>query len=204
MINKYTISNRLIKETDKVANKSIYYLYDTDESLYGFVYDGNTYYYVRDILQNIIGIIDSNRNIVVKYNYSAYGETITKTDTSGINLSSINRFRYKGYYYVEETDLYWLLSRYYDPEIGRFISPDSVEYLAPQSINGLNLYCYCYNNPTSYADPSGNLPFFILTAIIGAVIGVGITAAVDYIHDKGNLATWLYPTTVVKVVKTNI
>ena len=83
-----------------------------------------------------------------------------------------------------ETKLFYCNSRYYSPELCRWISPDSIEYLDPQSINGLNLYCYCYNNPISYSDPSGNLPFFILTAIIGAVIGVGITAAVDYIPDK--------------------
>ena len=100
----YYSGNRLIKEIDKTTNKSIYYLYDTNGSLYGFVYDGNTYYYVRDILQNIIGIIDSNGDIVVKYDYSAYGELITISDTSNINLRTINRFRYKGYYYVEETN----------------------------------------------------------------------------------------------------
>ena len=146
----YYSGNRLIKEIDKTTNKSIYYLYDTNGSLYGFVYDGNTYYYVRDILQNIIGIIDSNGDIVVKYDYSAYGELITISDTSNINLSTINRFRYKGYYYVEELRYYWLISRFYDPEIGRFISPDSVDYLEPKSINGLNLYAYCGNDPVNY------------------------------------------------------
>ena len=83
-----------------------------------------------------------------------------------------------------ETRLFWLSSRYYSPELCRFISPDDVSYLDPESVNGLNLYCYCLNNPIMYADPSGHFPFFILTAIIGAVIGAGITAAVDYIPDK--------------------
>jgi len=56
-----------------------------------------------------------------------------------------------------ETQLYWVSSRYYFPELCRWISPDSIEYLDPQSINGLNLYCYCYNNPIMYVDSSGNL-----------------------------------------------
>ena len=54
-------------------------------------------------------------------------------------------------------------SRYYSPELWRFISLDSIEYLDPQSINGLNLYCYCMNNPIMGYDPSGNymiLPFW--------------------------------------------
>ena len=51
-----------------------------------------------------------------------------------------------------ETGLYYLNSRYYDPEVGRFISPDSLDYLAPESIDGLNLYAYCLNNPVMYTD----------------------------------------------------
>ncbi len=54
--------------------------------------------------------------------------------------------------------MFWLSSRYYSPELCRFISPDSVDYLDPKSINGLNLYCYCMNNPIMYADPSGHVP----------------------------------------------
>ena len=52
--------------------------------------------------------------------------------------------------------MFWLSSRYYSPELCRFISPDDVEYLDPESVNGLNLYCYCLNNPISYYDPSGH------------------------------------------------
>ena len=82
--------------------------------------------------------------------------------------------------------LYYLNSRYYDPETGRFISPDVLSILdeTKGQINGLNLYMYCYDNPIMYCDQLGNLAFFILTAIIGAAIGIGITAIVDYIPDK--------------------
>ena len=57
-----------------------------------------------------------------------------------------------------ETGLFWCNSRYYNPEWGRWISPDSIEYLDPSSINGLNLYCYCFNNPIVYVDPDGYEP----------------------------------------------
>ena len=67
-----------------------------------------------------------------------------------------NGFVYKGYYYDVKTSLFWISSRYYSPELCRFISPDDVEYLDPESVNGLNLYCYCLNNPISYSDPSGH------------------------------------------------
>ncbi|MDY6141670.1 MAG: RHS repeat-associated core domain-containing protein [Bacilli bacterium] len=172
--------NKLILQES--SSLKLEFLYDEKDNLYGYIKNNNErYYYIRDALGNILGIINQNGQIVVQYSYTAYGVCSISGNTS---LGNENPFRYKGYYYDVETSLYYLNTRYYDPEIGRFISPDSVEYLNPQSINGLNLYAYCFNDPINYADPSGNLPFFILTAIIGAVIGVGITAAVDYIPDK--------------------
>ena len=69
----------------------------------------------------------------------------------------------------EETGLYYLQSRYYDPEVGRFISQDEVTYLDPETINGLNLYAYCGNNPVMYIDPNGKF-------IISFLAGLGIAA----------------------------
>ena len=51
--------------------------------------------------------------------------------------------------------------RYYSPELCRFIQPDDIEYLDPGSINGLNLYCYCFNNPIMYVDSTGHFPFAV-------------------------------------------
>ena len=65
-------------------------------------------------------------------------------------MSKYNPFIYKGYYYDEETELYYCNTRYYSPEIGRWISIDDVDYLDPQSVSGLNLYCYCMNDPVNY------------------------------------------------------
>ncbi len=182
---------KLLKELVLGKTTPLYeinYLYN-QLKVFGFEYNGEVYTYEYDIIGNIIGIYDNNSQIVARYKYDAYGnhqilnpdKTINDDDTF---IGNINRIRYKGYYYDVETNLYWLSTRYYSPELCRFISPDSIEYLNPENINGLNLYAYCGNDPISYADPSGNLPFFILTAIIGAVIGVGITAVVDYIPDK--------------------
>ncbi len=84
----------------------------------------------------------------------------------------MNPFRYRGYYYDTETELYYLQTRYYDPELGRFISQDSIEYAAPETINGLNLYAYCANNPVMNIDPTGrSLIAIIILLAIGAVIG---------------------------------
>ena len=86
----------------------------------------------------------------------------------------------------EETRLYYLQSRYYDPATGRFISPDSIEYLDPAVIHGLNLYAYCGNNPVMNVDPDGTfgiLALFAIAALIGAAVGVGVSAYKDYTDD---------------------
>ena len=137
--------------TEKRSNFRLDYLYDENKQLYGFIYNSSTkYFYVRDILQNINGIIDINGNLVVKYDYTAYGSCSILSDVSANNIGTINPFRYKGYYYDVETGLFWCNSRYYNPEWGRWISPDSIEYLNPQSLNGLNLYAYCNNDPVNF------------------------------------------------------
>ena len=76
----------------------------------------------------------------------------------------------------EETGLYYCSSRYYGPEVGRWISPDSIEYLDPKSINGFNLYMYCLNNPVMYVDSSGYFAIttFLISLAIGSLIGWGI------------------------------
>lgn len=68
----------------------------------------------------------------------------------------MNPFRYRGYYYDTETKLYYLQTRYYDPETGRFLNMDSIDYADPENLNGLNLYAYCNNNPVMYVDPTGH------------------------------------------------
>ena len=71
-------------------------------------------------------------------------------------MTQRNPIRYRGYYYDRETGLYYLNARYYNPQWRRFISPDSPDYLDPETPNGLNLYAYCNNDPVNYADPSGH------------------------------------------------
>ena len=72
------------------------------------------------------------------------------------HIGNKNPFRYRSYYFDTETGLYYLKSRYYDPEICRFITIDDISYINPETINGLNLYAYCGNNPVINIDPNGN------------------------------------------------
>ena len=114
---------------------------------------------------------------MVEYYYDAWGnhkvvdangDEITDQD----DIGNLNPFRYRGYYYDTETGLYFLQTRYYDPEVGRFLNRDSVQYADPETINGLNLYAYCLNNPVEYVDPTGHIVISsLLVAIAGIIAG---------------------------------
>ena len=123
-------------------------------------YNGATYIHRKDAQGNVIALTDETEKIVARYIYDAWGN-VSVMDNNGVIISdsgyigNINPFRYRSYYYDTETKLYFLKTRYYDPEVGRFISPDSIEYLDPETINGLNLYAYCGNNPVMNVDPNG-------------------------------------------------
>ncbi|MBQ6884108.1 MAG: RHS repeat-associated core domain-containing protein, partial [Clostridia bacterium] len=80
------------------------------------------------------------------------------TDNSGVGIGTLNPIRYRGYYFDEETGLYYLQSRYYDPQTGRFISPDSIVSGVGDSLIGNNPYAYCFNNPINMSDEDGNWP----------------------------------------------
>ncbi len=156
---------------EKTGNDVIYYTYDVDGSLLSMNYNGDEYFYIKNLQGDIIEIVDASGYTVARYRYDAWGNNIIDPWDSGLGIANINPYRYRGYRLDLETGLYYLNARYYDPSIGRFISADSINYLDPSSEQGLNLYAYCGNNPVMYMDNTGNFPFLILTGIIGAVIG---------------------------------
>ena len=136
--------------------------------------------------QSICVLIDSNGNVVVEYCYDAWG-THTVSG-SNLTLANLNPFRYRGYYYDTETGLYYLQTRYYDPEVGRFLNRDAVTYADPNTIGGVNLYSYCLNNPVIYSDPTGHFAI-TLTAIgliAGAIVGATAGGVVAYSIAKNN------------------
>ena len=138
---------------EKSPNHTIYYFYDA-KGISGFRYNNVNYQYVKNTLGDVVGIVH-NGQLVAHYTYDAWGACTVLKDSA---IAQLNPIRYRGYYYDVETGLYYCLTRYYNPAYGSFISPDTVDYLDPESINGLNLYCYCMNNPIMYADPSGHSP----------------------------------------------
>jgi len=164
------------------------YLYDESGSLFGFLRaaDGAEYIYRRDALGNIIAILDNTGAIVVQYKYDAWGNHVV-LDASGNaitdpnHIGNLNPHRYRGYYYSTALGLYYLKSRFYDAEIGRFICADSLDYLDPHTVGGLNLFAYCNNNPVMNVDPTGHWSWnaFVkgLAMIVVAVTAVAVSVA---------------------------
>ena len=138
----------------------IYYIRDEKGSLIGLKYNNKIYYYIKNLQEDIIGITDSNYNEVCRYEYDSFGKVITTKDNNGNIISDeshigiINPYRYRSYYYDKETDLYYLNSRYYNPEWGRFINADGI-IGANKDILGYNLYVYVSNNPINNIDENG-------------------------------------------------
>ena len=107
-------------------------------------FNGASYIFRKNLQGDVVGICDGNGNLLGSYTYDAWGKILSiGPDT----IFEENPFRYRGYYYDTETQLYYLQTRYYDPETGRFLNEGAYSYLKPETVNGLNLYAYCLNNP---------------------------------------------------------
>ena len=163
VITKYYLRDKDILAEETGGVKTVF-IYNDENELIGFEYQGNYYFYEKDLLGNISNIIDTNGTIMVTYKYDAWGNWINKTSASngtslGNTLLLVNPFIYKGYYYDKETDWYYLKSRYYCPKISRFINMDSTNYLQPGQVDGINLFAYCGNDPVLGYDPNGNFSF---------------------------------------------
>ena len=173
----YYDGDKLITEINQYCRLD--FLYDENGMLYGLIKDNSSkYFYVRDYLQNILGIVDQNGKLVVKYKYDAYGNSKGIEDTSGCNLGTRNPFRYKGYYYDDDTEMYYCKSRFYVPKWRRWLNSDSINYLEPQNIICLNLFAYCNNNPVMYVDENGNMPKWLKITLIASIAAIAIASMV--------------------------
>jgi RHS repeat-associated protein len=177
------IDDKVIFETDGIFG--IMYTYDYDGTLISFNYDsdihdayvGSEYFYIRNQMGDITHISNSSGVVVVHYLYDAYGNILDIDYASGYAaIAEANPYRYRGYRYDSEIGMYYLNSRYYNPEVGRFINSDGL--LGQQgNILSTNMYAYCANNPVMLIDESGFK--WNIFEIFGAVaLGVAIVATV--------------------------
>lgn len=117
---------------------------------------------------DIVGIVDGNGTLVVEYKYNAWGTLLSRTGSMAGSLGYRNPFRYRSYIYDEETWMYWVKSRYYYPELYRFISVDNAMN-SIKGISSMNLYAYCRNVPIHTKDSFGT-DLIVITASEGAYI----------------------------------
>ena len=174
---------------EKRSDCELYYIYDAEGQLavINYVKNGtsNSYYVMVNSRGDVEALYTGQGELRVQYRYDSWGNVISGLDGEGEEISSashignVNPFRYRGYYYDVETGFYYVSSRYYDPEVGRFISPEpNVDYGAfddGAGLVGYNVYAYCANNPVMLVDYDGE-SVTIACVLIGAGVGLIIGA----------------------------
>ena len=174
---------------------SIRFYADAEGNIDSFSYNNEQFYYVRNAQNDVIGITDSTGAFVAKYSYDEWGNITSITDGNGVDVSAnpshianINPLRYRSYFYDAETGFYWLNTRYYDSEIGRFINADVTEAITPilENVTQYNLFAYCFNNPINLSDDNGAWPSWAKKLVAAvAVVAVVATVAVVTVATAG-------------------
>ena len=203
----YTLDGTKIL-SEEYGNVLIVYLYDEADAPIGMAYRESSYaqgvfdvyLFTKNLQGDIIGIYSENGNLVAEYKYDAWGRSCGMSYyPESKYIADANPFRYRGYYYDTETGFYYLNNRYYDPQIKRFISADSLGYLgANGDLNSYNLYVYCSNNPVMYSDRMGNMPewlktgidigCYVASAVVSVLVGKIVEEALDD-EDLGAVVT---------------
>ena len=167
----------------KTGDETLIFMYDNNGDAFGFIYNGEEYYYIKNVQNDIVAIADKNGDIVVNYYYDAWGNVTQIIGNTA--LAQTNPLRYRSYYYDSETGYYHLKSRYYSPEVGRFLNADG--YLAELggNINGYNLFAYCFNNPVNLSDTTGHWPSWSQAFAVVAVTALAVAAVAMVIATAG-------------------
>ena len=200
MTASYTYGYDGLRRTKTVNGKTTTHVYDGQELMVDIgksVYEADVYvrgtglissrafyngmtsdetYYLQNAHGDVVNLTSETGDKTKTYRYDAFGVEKNSDENDE------NPFRFSGEYFDKETGTIYLRARYYDPEIGRFISRDTVTGTANDPLS-LNLYTYCRNNPIPLNDPDGHFWGLVAKAAIGAVINVAVTAVCDYLDD---------------------
>lgn len=165
LTNYYYDNSKLVYEINDNYIISYMYLNDT---IIGLNYNNKDYYYIKNAQEDVLAIVDTNGNVVVSYVYDPFGNVLEISGPLKDSLGYNNPIRFKSYYYDKESDLYFLQSRYYDSNIGRFISQDDTIYLqGTYLLNNIskNLYAYCMNDPVNKIDETGHSARWVIATV---------------------------------------
>ena len=177
---KYTLHGKNVVHMTHGADE-LHFFYDAQNRPAMVVYNGTAYAYVKSLQGDIVAILDENGNAVVSYGYDAWGAPLWCTGELAETLGKVQPFRYRGYVFDEETGLYYLRSRYYNPGWGRFVNADA-EIAVEAKLWDAKLFLYCANNPVRYTDDGGNSFWDVLAdcgkALLVAAVVVAVVAVV--------------------------
>ncbi len=149
----YTLHGKNIVHMSDGSN-DLHFFYDAQNKPAVVVFNGTAYAYLYNLQGDVIGLVDSNGAKMVSYSYDAWGKMISKTGSLASTLGTIQPFRYRGYVFDEETGLYYLRSRYFNPNLCRFVNADSHLGFRGE-IFAHNVYTYCVNSPVCLLDNDG-------------------------------------------------
>ncbi len=174
---RFTTLSGLVTRQEWDGN-SIDFVYDENNQPLAMKYNGTLYYYILNVQGDVIALADQNGTLIAMYTYDPWGKLLKVTPNGWLEeqnayylkVAEANPLRYRGYYYDSETGFYYLQSRYYDPEIGRFINADSYASTDATGLLSTNMFAYCENDPINRSDPSGEIYLEVL--LTGAAIGV--------------------------------
>ena len=148
----HTMNDTLLGQTK--GSDKIIFLYNEKANRYGFDYNGTKYYYIFNVQGDVIGILNQAGQKIVSYTYDPWGKVLSVEGSEASAIGQINPIRYRGYYYDTETGFYYLQTRYYDPNVRRFLNTDAITGVNSDMCT-YNLYAYCGNNPISRYDNTG-------------------------------------------------
>ena len=176
---RFTTLSGLVTRQEWDGN-SIDFVYDENNQPLAMKYNGTLFYYVLDLQGDVAALADQNGTLIAKYTYDPWGKLLKVTPNGWLEeqnayylkVAEANPLRYRGYYYDSETGFYYLQSRYYDPEIGRWINADNAIAGVGGDIRGYNLFTYCMNDPVNMSDHTGHWPQWIKNAASAVVNAV--------------------------------
>ena len=174
------------------------YLYDELGAPIGMQYRTSNYawaefdnfYFEKDLFGDIVAIYNEAGNKIGSYKYDAWGACAVSVESTASTLEkkvvrTLNPFRYRGYYFDTETGFYYLQSRYYNPQWGRFLNADGYVN-ANGDLIGYNMYAYCSNNPVMYVDPTGESATLVVLAILATSFLTGVISAVFNLGEESS------------------